>query len=702
MDEAKICASCPEALHDEVSQLCRQHGIQKAFGKAGDMVNSLSGKDWIPKWEAKVVMATVTKAQTLGASKALILCIAGGNHCDAEMARQPTLVRAIKAEMEDPAFRVRVEWLEIAEFVERYGQQPQQQRQQRQQQQQQQQASANGKGKGKEKSTAGKHTAVQSAAQQQPQQQPQASANANGKGKGKEKSTAGKSSPANNTSNNTSNNNHNKGHTPQISPAGGQAGTTKRHDSDQPQQPDVAPKPCKFFLEGGCKSGKACKFLHGAATTTNNNNNNKAKESTQASAASKPGKVAAALCKHFARHFALQPEQLRGSCTLAHTAGMEKQSCKSLAVAAADLSAQLAGQQRTTSACLQQVALLNPNWALAQDLLKAGQDYHSQRESGVAGKDLGSPHIYVWQALLPQFKHFPDLSAEEQTQLSSCEAMLTPQMALEHVHVCRASKTSDGSAVKLTIATDTSLQPLATIMFSILERRGANVVFGPAPPSGAERKVKRLLRQSGKETAARKPSADVKAKQSTHKMPCRECGKTFKDWHDVRSKHWLCKGREPLCICAQCDKAFEDDVSCAQHQSSTGHKGMARVNNGEDPTWECGQCKKTFATPEGCHQHQTMTGHGDTPCCSTCMKTFLDERSLLQHQKSTKHEGILWLMGDSESGSSSGSYAESGGEDMVSADEFICGCGRVFFSECAVSQHQDATGHLGRKCGRRL
>ena len=60
------------------------------------MVNVKSGKDWIPKWEAKVVMATVTKAKTLKASKALILYIAGGKPCDAEMVRQPTLARAIK------------------------------------------------------------------------------------------------------------------------------------------------------------------------------------------------------------------------------------------------------------------------------------------------------------------------------------------------------------------------------------------------------------------------------------------------------------------------------------------------------------------------------------------------------------------------------------------------------------------------------
>ena len=33
--------------------------------------------------------ASVAKAQTLDSDKPLILCIAGGKHCDAETARQP-------------------------------------------------------------------------------------------------------------------------------------------------------------------------------------------------------------------------------------------------------------------------------------------------------------------------------------------------------------------------------------------------------------------------------------------------------------------------------------------------------------------------------------------------------------------------------------------------------------------------------------
>ena len=44
----------------------------------------------------------------------------GGKHWDAEMARQPALVGAIKTEMVSQEFRVRFELIEISEFLERY------------------------------------------------------------------------------------------------------------------------------------------------------------------------------------------------------------------------------------------------------------------------------------------------------------------------------------------------------------------------------------------------------------------------------------------------------------------------------------------------------------------------------------------------------------------------------------------------------
>ena len=59
------------------------------------MVNVKSGKDWIPKWEAKVVMATVTKAKTLKSNKAHILYIAGGKPCDAEIVRMAVALLAL-------------------------------------------------------------------------------------------------------------------------------------------------------------------------------------------------------------------------------------------------------------------------------------------------------------------------------------------------------------------------------------------------------------------------------------------------------------------------------------------------------------------------------------------------------------------------------------------------------------------------------
>ena len=70
MTDAVVCASCPETYHDRVAELCLQHQVQKAFRKAGDTLNKRRGKGWIPKWEAKVVMATVTMAQTLNTNKA--------------------------------------------------------------------------------------------------------------------------------------------------------------------------------------------------------------------------------------------------------------------------------------------------------------------------------------------------------------------------------------------------------------------------------------------------------------------------------------------------------------------------------------------------------------------------------------------------------------------------------------------------------
>ena len=46
-----IFAVYPATYHDRVVVHCMQHQVQKAFGKAGNMVNVLSGEGWTPQWE---------------------------------------------------------------------------------------------------------------------------------------------------------------------------------------------------------------------------------------------------------------------------------------------------------------------------------------------------------------------------------------------------------------------------------------------------------------------------------------------------------------------------------------------------------------------------------------------------------------------------------------------------------------------------
>ena len=58
-----IFAVYPATYHDRVVVHCMQHQAQKAFGKAGNMVDVLSGEGWTPEWESRIVIATVTKAQ---------------------------------------------------------------------------------------------------------------------------------------------------------------------------------------------------------------------------------------------------------------------------------------------------------------------------------------------------------------------------------------------------------------------------------------------------------------------------------------------------------------------------------------------------------------------------------------------------------------------------------------------------------------
>ena len=70
--------------------------------------------------ETKIVMTTVSKTHALKTNEARSLCIAGGKICGAEIARHPARVSAINTGMAKPVYRVRVELIEIREFLERY------------------------------------------------------------------------------------------------------------------------------------------------------------------------------------------------------------------------------------------------------------------------------------------------------------------------------------------------------------------------------------------------------------------------------------------------------------------------------------------------------------------------------------------------------------------------------------------------------
>ena len=56
-------------------------------------------------WLARAMPAAM---QALDLKRARILCLRGGRFCDQEFARQPHLVTAIKQEMSDETFRVKV------------------------------------------------------------------------------------------------------------------------------------------------------------------------------------------------------------------------------------------------------------------------------------------------------------------------------------------------------------------------------------------------------------------------------------------------------------------------------------------------------------------------------------------------------------------------------------------------------------------
>ncbi|CAJ1389466.1 unnamed protein product [Effrenium voratum] len=527
MAVAAVCASCPEAHQDTVSRLCLQHKIQKAFGRTGDMLDSLSGKDWIPKWEAKVVMATVTKAQTLGCKKALLICIAGGRHCDAEMARQPALVRAIKTEMGDPDFRVTMEWMDMEDFVEKYPDND-----------------GGGGGKGKGKPTAAKSEAkcVDSGEGSKNCYGQEAAPDHAGKGKGAAKQVSQKASG--------------KG----------------KGDAKQANQ------------KASDNSGKA---------------NGDAKQANQ-NASDNSGKAN----------------------------GDAKQANQK----APDNSGKANGDAKQAN----------------------------QKASEHAGKDQGSGQTNQPKASVNASKEKEAPKQKAGKSPAACKYWLQGN--------CK-----NGSSCAYAHGADTSASAKAT------SKTLCTYFAKGICKNGADCKFSHVTRSEDKAEKSTKSKT-----RAAKKLPCKSCGKTFKDWDSVVIKHFVCKGRKALCMCEQCNKTFADDLCCIQHQSATGHVGMARANDEKEPSWECGQCGLSFPTEAACVQHQEGTGHGDIPVCQTCSKSFQSENALRQHQQAVSHSGVFWVLEDD---------SDSDVSEVMEGPFLRCGCGREFASLDAGLQHQTATGH---------
>merc|ERR1719422_1191699 len=95
-----ICASCPEGWEEEVSSICRQHKIARAFG---------------------MQTAAVGLVEERGATRARLVCVDGSLHAQEQLIAQHQLLLAIRATLGKPSFPIRVEWLPLNDFRQEFG-----------------------------------------------------------------------------------------------------------------------------------------------------------------------------------------------------------------------------------------------------------------------------------------------------------------------------------------------------------------------------------------------------------------------------------------------------------------------------------------------------------------------------------------------------------------------------------------------------
>lgn len=115
---ATVCAACPPEQDSEVTEVCRQQKVMKAFGRYSSAEGSVK---WVQQWEAQVVQAVTGLVAERDATRARILCIEGGSDCGEQMAAQQNIVSMIRKELGDAAFPIRTEWIPVDDFWAEFG-----------------------------------------------------------------------------------------------------------------------------------------------------------------------------------------------------------------------------------------------------------------------------------------------------------------------------------------------------------------------------------------------------------------------------------------------------------------------------------------------------------------------------------------------------------------------------------------------------
>ena len=133
----------------------------------------------------------------------------------------------------------------------------------------------------------------------------------------------------------------------------------------------------------------------------------------------------------------------------------------------------------------------------------------------------GSPFLHIYRTFLQKAGEFYESEAANSfmDQKTRTEALakdlnrigsLSPALAEKGIRVCRAQEAHKGSnKVKIYLELDNQVTVgdqrffLQEILVDYLEKSGADLRFGPAPPSDKERRLRALINQR-RATAARK------------------------------------------------------------------------------------------------------------------------------------------------------------------------------------------------------